>query len=167
MNKTYLSQTRISMNKLSSPHLPSFSKSPTVCQSHSKERCKRGVRHCSVLALIKGEEKLMRTNISKANLILNCIKKSTASRSREMILFLYSSLVRPHLKCCVQLQGPQHKKDRKQSAGAGPEEGQENYQRDGVPPCEERLSKLGFFRLEKVPIPSSYCGPRSTHVSSL
>ena len=47
----------------------------------------------------------------KGNRNLGCIKRSMASRSREVILALYSTLVRPPLESCVQLWRPQHKND--------------------------------------------------------
>ncbi|GAB0188103.1 hypothetical protein GRJ2_001275600 [Grus japonensis] len=47
----------------------------------------------------------------KANRVLDCIKRSMTSRSREVILPLYSALMRLHLEYHVQLWGSQYKKD--------------------------------------------------------
>jgi len=48
--------------------------------------------------------------VQKANNILGCTKRIMSSRSREAILPLCSTLVRPHLESCIQLWSP-HQKD--------------------------------------------------------
>jgi len=49
--------------------------------------------------------------VQKNNPTLGSIKRSVASKSREVILSLYSALVRPHLEYRIQLWSPQLKKD--------------------------------------------------------
>ncbi|KAK4824957.1 hypothetical protein QYF61_021645 [Mycteria americana] len=47
----------------------------------------------------------------RANRFLGCIKHNITSRSKEVIILLYSVLVQPHLEYCAQFWAPQFKND--------------------------------------------------------
>jgi len=84
----------------------------------------------------------------KANHILNCIKRSMASRLRKGILPPCSALVRPHPESCIQLGGPQHKKDEELLEWVWRRAPQIIRVLEDLS-YKDRLRDLGLFSLEK------------------
>lgn len=86
--------------------------------------------------------------VKKANRMVGYIARSIEYRSKDVVLLLYNTLVRPHLEYCVQFWGPYFKKDiealekvQRRATKLIPGIKKESY--------EERLRILNLFSLQK------------------
>ncbi|KAK4830170.1 hypothetical protein QYF61_008681 [Mycteria americana] len=126
---------------------------PAASENYMKLKSKhKYIIICKVLHLGQGNPqhhyRLGDELAQKASRILGRIKSSVASSQREVILPLCSALVRPQLEYCIQLWGPQHRKDMDLL---------ERVQRRAMKMVrglghlfyEERLRELGLFSLEE------------------
>ena len=84
----------------------------------------------------------------RANHILGCVTHSTASWSKEVILLLYSVLLRPNREYCVQFWAPQHRKAAEVPESAQRRPAQLAAGLEGMC-CEGRLRTLGLPSLEE------------------
>ena len=84
----------------------------------------------------------------KANRILGSIKRSVASRSREVNLPLCSALVRPLLEYCIQMWSPQYRRGVDLLEGVQ-RRATEVFRGMKHLYSEDRLKELGLSGLEK------------------
>ena len=91
--------------------------------------------------------------MKKPKVILSYIRRNVVSRLRNLILPLYSALVKPHLEHCVQFRAPQYKRDAQLLVKV---QQRATEMTDLSASHEEKLRELGLYSLEKGHVLSVY-----------
>ena len=84
----------------------------------------------------------------KAKCNMGCMKRSMVSRSREVILPLYSALVRPHLEYHVQMWSSQYRNNVNLLECTQRRDTKLTRETEHLP-YKDKLRELGLFSLEK------------------
>jgi len=110
--------------------------------------CVSEEKDLGVISPISGDlnwEKQCSEAVKKTNRTLGMIKRNFIDRSKENIISLYKSLVRPHMEYCWQIWSPYYKKDIKLIEGL---ESRATKLVTGMKElnCNERLKQLGLRR---------------------
>jgi len=111
---------------------------PTAVNKLGDERIEHSPSEMDLKELVDGKLDLRQhcaLAAQEANCILGCNERSTVLPPREVILPLYSVLLRPYLEYCVQMWSCQYM-DLLECI-------QRNYLSDGTPPLQGQAESLG------------------------
>ena len=87
---------------------------PTAVNKLGDERIEHSPSEMDLKELVDGKLDLRQhcaLAAQEANCILGCNERSTVLPPREVILPLYSVLLRPYLEYCIQMWSPQCRRD--------------------------------------------------------
>lgn len=88
---------------------------------------------------------------------MQCGQKVKDRESAPLFYSLYPTLARPHLQCCIQIWGPQHRKDMYLLKQFQRRPGEWSIGLKYLM-YEDRLRNLGMFSLRRGFLGSPYCG---------
>ncbi|PKU39920.1 pol- hypothetical protein [Limosa lapponica baueri] len=112
LEKSHVKLMRFNNAKFKAPHMGQGN--PQYRYRLEEEEIKSSTAEKDLEVLLDGKVDMSQECVlaaQKSNCILDCIKRSMASSSREVTLQFYSALMRSLLDYCIQLWSCQHRKD--------------------------------------------------------